>query len=216
MIVPRAAAPAVKVCGLTDPAQARACAEAGAWGIGVVLADSPRRVEARRAREVLEALPASIARVGVFVDPDPARAAAMVAALGLTHVQVHGHSDVEAIRRATGRPVIEGVRVHGEEAVAVARASRADLVLVDAAVPGAHGGTGTTFDWDLLGPGGAALGRPFALAGGLTPDNVGEALRRLAPALVDVSSGVESAPGQKDIRRVREFLRAVTMVGVRG
>jgi phosphoribosylanthranilate isomerase len=97
--------------------------------------------------------------------------------------------------------------MEGPAALERARTSAADLVLLDAAVAGMHGGTGTAFDWSLLED--DVLGRPFALAGGLRPDNVAEALGRLSPVLVDVSSGVESAPGRKDPARVAAFAEAV-------
>jgi phosphoribosylanthranilate isomerase len=209
--MPADAPVAVKVCGLTVPEEARACAELGVWGIGVVLApESPRRVDAARAAQVMAAVPDGVARVGVFVAAPVEEMAAVARAAALTHLQVH-EGDPAAARRATGLPVIEGVRVAGEAALARARASAADLVLLDAAVPGRHGGTGRSFDWTLLEE--APLGRPFALAGGLRPGNVGEAVRRLAPAVVDVSSGVESAPGRKDPELVRAFVAAVAAAG---
>jgi phosphoribosylanthranilate isomerase len=99
------------------------------------------------------------------------------------------------------------VRVDGPAALERARASTADLVLLDAAVAGLHGGTGTAFDWSLLE--GDGLGRPFALAGGLRPETVADAIVRLRPSLVDVSSGVESSPGRKDPERVAAFVAAV-------
>jgi phosphoribosylanthranilate isomerase len=200
--------PPVKVCGLTDVEEARACAEAGAWGIGLVFASaSPRHVGVDRACAIVAALDPGVARVGVFVDADPAEVADVARKAGLTHVQVHGASDAEAVRAASGLPVIEGVRVDGPAAIERARASAADLVLLDAAVPGAHGGTGIAFDWGLIEA--TTLGRPFGVAGGLRPENVAEAVRRLRPALVDVSSGVERRPGRKDIARVIAFLQAV-------
>lgn len=203
-------APAVKVCGLTDVEEARACADLGVWGIGLVFAEaSSRFVEADHAACIVAHLPADVARVGVFVDARPREVARIARAVGLTHVQVHGAGEVEAVRAACGLPVIEGVRVDGPDALDRARDSAADLVLLDAAVPGAHGGTGTTFDWALLERGRASLARPFGVAGGLRPGNVAEAVRRLAPALVDVSSGVESAPGRKDVAQVEAFLAAV-------
>ena len=205
------AAVRVKVCGLTVPAEARACAELGAWGIGVVFAaESPRRIDAARAAEVLAAVPGGVARVGVFVGASPAEMASVARAAGLTHLQVHD-GDPDEARRASGLPVIEGVRVSGPAALAHARASAADLVLLDAAVPGRHGGTGRSFDWTLLE--GSPLGRPFVLAGGLRPENVAEAVARVAPDVVDVSSGVESAPGRKDLERVRAFVAAVAAAG---
>ena len=205
---PEGPVPAVKVCGLTTPADARAVAGLGVWGIGVVFAaGSPRRVDAATAAAVLADVPAGVARVGVFVGATADEMAATALTAGLTHLQVHGDADPAAARRASGLPVIQGIAVDGPEAIERARASAADLVLLDAAVAGLHGGTGTTFDWALLE--GDALGRPFALAGGLRAGNVADALRRLRPAIVDVSSGVESSPGRKDPERVRAFVDAV-------
>jgi phosphoribosylanthranilate isomerase len=202
---------AVKICGLTVPEEARACAELGAWGIGVVLAaGSPRRVDAAAAAAILAAVPAGVARVGVFVATPPEEMAAVAREAGMTHLQVHD-GDAAAARRASGLPVIEGVRVDGPAALARARQSAADMVLLDAAVPGLHGGTGRAFDWALLED--APLGRPFALAGGLTPGTVGGAVARVRPAMVDVSSGVEAAPGRKDPALVRAFVEAVAAAG---
>ncbi len=201
----------VKICGLTVPEEARACAELGAWGVGVIFAaESPRRVDPDRAAEVLAGLPAGVARVGVFVAAAPEEMAAVAARAGLTHLQVHD-GDPAAARRASGLPVIEGVRVADAASIERARASAADMVLLDAAVPGRHGGTGRAFDWSLLER--HPPGRAFALAGGLRPENVGEAVTRLRPALVDVSSGVESSPGRKDPARVRAFIEAVAAAG---
>ena len=199
----------VKVCGLTDPREAAACAHLGAWAIGLVFAaESARRVTPATARLVVDALPAGVRKVGVFVDPVPDETAELVEACGLTDVQVHGAAvDVAAIRAACARPVFQGYPVAGAGSLDAARRSDADLVLLDAAVPGRHGGTGSTFDWALLD--GVDLGRPFALAGGLTPDNVAEAVRRARPAVVDVSSGVERAPGRKDPELVRAFMEGV-------
>jgi phosphoribosylanthranilate isomerase len=199
----------IKICGLTDPAEAAACAALGVWAIGMVFAaESPRRVDSVQARRIVDALPGGVHRVGVFVNPDPDEAAGIVAEVGLTHVQLHGAGcDVAATRAATGLPVIRGVAIAGREDVDAARASDADLVLLDASVAGRHGGTGTQFDWALLGDGG--LGRPYLLAGGLTPESVADAIARLDPMGVDVSSGVEAAPGRKDLTRVRAFVDAV-------
>lgn len=209
-----AGAVAIKVCGLTTPEDALACARLGVWGIGVVFAQtSPRRVDVRTAAAVLAAVPASVARVGVFVGASAQEMAEVAALVGLTHIQVHGDADPEEARRMSGLPVIQGIAMEGPAALERARASTADLVLLDAAVAGRHGGTGTTFDWSLLE--GSALGRPFALAGGLRPENVAGALGRLHPVLVDVSSGVEASPGRKDAVRVRAFADAVAGAGRR-
>ncbi|MEW6581275.1 MAG: phosphoribosylanthranilate isomerase [Actinomycetota bacterium] len=208
--------PRVKVCGVTLPEQARACAEAGAWAIGVVLAEgSPRRVDAEGAARVLAAVPDGVARVGVFVGATPAEMAAVAARAGMTHVQVHGGCDPDEVAAATGCRVIEAFSVSGPQDVERARASAADLVLLDAAVRGLHGGTGRRFDWSILAD--TPPGRPFALAGGLTPDNVADAVAAVRPDVVDVASGVEARPGVKDLRAVALFIaRARAAVAVAG
>lgn len=201
--------PFVKVCGLTDPAEAVACARLGVWAIGLVFApESPRRVDVAQARAVCKALPLRVRRVGVFVNPEPSEVAETVSAAGLTDVQLHGAGvSVEAIRVAARVRVFQGFSVGGPADIAAAKSSRADLVLLDASVAGRHGGTGQTFDWTLLDT--TPLQRPFVLAGGLDPDNVADAVRRVRPWGVDVSSGVESSPGRKDLARVAAFVHAV-------
>ncbi len=198
----------VKICGLTTPAQAAACVDAGVWGVGVVLApESPRYVDAERAAAVLADVPDAVARVGVFVGADVSLLARAARRIGLTHLQLHGTADVGEAREATGLPIILGVPFTGVAAIAAAAAQGPDLVLFDAAVPGRHGGTGVRLDWEAL-----AAARPsfaFGVAGGLRPDNVTQAIRLLRPAFVDVSSGVESAPGIKDHDQVNAFMTAV-------
>jgi phosphoribosylanthranilate isomerase len=197
----------VKVCGLTTPEDAAAVAALGVWGIGVVLAaGSPRQIDPEAAARVAAAVPPGVARVGVFAGAGPGEIADVAGAVALTHVQLHGGADPAEVRAVTGLPVIEAVRVGGPADLARARASAADLVLLDAAVPGRLGGTGTAFDWGLLER--EELGRDFVLAGGLTPANAAEAIARLRPTILDVSSGVESAPGRKDPARVAAFLAA--------
>lgn len=204
--------PLVKVCGLTDPAEAAACAELGVWAIGVVFApESVRRVDVDQARAVCDAVPEHVRRVGVFVDPDPAMVAETVAAAGLTDVQLHGpRVDVDQVRVAARVPVFQGFAVRDASDLAAAQASRADLVFLDASVAGRHGGTGQRFDWALLRH--TPLARQFVLAGGLDPDNVREAVHSVRPWAVDVSSGVESGPGRKDLARVAAFIGAARRV----
>ena len=122
----------------------------------MVFADeSSRRVDAATAAVVLAAVPAGVARVGVFVGASPAEMARTARRVGLTHLQVHGDADPDAARRASGLPVIQGIGVRDAASLEEARASAADLVLLDAAVAGLHGGTGTVFDWSLVDGGGA-------------------------------------------------------------
>ena len=201
--------PFVKVCGLTDPAEAVACAKLGVWAIGMVFApESARRITVEQARAICKALPLRIRRVGVFVNPDPAEVAQTVSGAGLTDVQLHGDQvNVEAVRIAARVRVFQGFPVGGPADIAAAKSSRADLVFLDASARGRHGGTGQTFDWALLDE--TPLQRQFVLAGGLDPDNVAEGVRRARPWGVDVSSGVESSPGHKDLARVAAFIHAV-------
>ena len=205
--------PRVKICGLTNATDARACVDLGADAVGVVLAPGgPRSVDPEQAAGILDGLADAVARVGVFVSPSDEELCHAVAVCGLTHVQVHGGVDGERVAALTGVPVIEAFAVAGAADVARAAASQASLVLLDASVPGRHGGTGQRFDWGLLEE--HPVGRPFGLAGGLRPDVVREAVRRLAPALLDVSSGVEATPGRKDLGLVEAFIDAAWLATV--
>lgn len=204
--MPPAADPLVKICGLTDPEAARHAADSGAWAVGLVFARaSSRHVDDLTAATILDALPGEVAKVGVFVDADLERLLE-AAALGLTHLQLHGRCDPVQARAATGLEIILGVPFTGSDAVGHPDAADADLVLFDAAVPGAHGGTGVTLDWDALAA--CRPDYPFGLAGGLRPDNVRAAIGTVGPMVVDVSSGVESAPGRKDPALVESFIEA--------
>jgi phosphoribosylanthranilate isomerase len=205
--------PRVKFCGLTRPDDAAAALDAGAAYLGVIFAGGPRLVDVERASAVLaHAGPAR--RVGVF-GAQPASAIAEIAdAVGLDVVQLHSdprESDVEAVRAVFGGEVWAALRVADAELPERGDAlfAAADAVVVDALVTGALGGTGTTVAWDALR---APLARlrgarsaRLVLAGGLSPRNVGAAIASLAPDVVDVSSGVETAPGIKDHSLLRAF-----------
>lgn len=205
----------VKICGITRPEDAVRAWSSGAWAVGVVLSPGgPRSLELDAAASVVGALPDGARRIGVFVAPSPSQVRAAVRALGLTHVQVHAATtprQVAALAAAAGVPLIEAIGVAGLASLERAQASPADDVLLDAAGPGGRGGTGRRVDWDLVER--HRPSRPFWLAGGLTPETVSEAVARLRPALVDVSSGVESAPGVKDHARIDAFVEAATGVG---
>jgi phosphoribosylanthranilate isomerase len=196
----------VKVCGVTTPAQAVACADAGVDAIGVnFVAGSPRRVDAQTASQVVRAIGARALVVGVVAGMDLAAMRALRDATGVGCLQLHG--DETAADVAALLPhAYKAVRVAGPEDVAQAEAMPGDYVMVDAKVPGALGGTGRTVDWSLVAP--LAARRRLVLAGGLTPDNVAQAVAACRPWCVDVASGVESAPGVKDLARVRAFVEA--------
>lgn len=197
----------IKFCGVTDPADVDPCVRAGAWAIGAIMTPhGPRALDAARAAAVMNAVPSGVERVGVFVEARPDDVARAVQACGLTRVQLHRTADVAGVARASGVPVTLAIPLVDEASIAQGDAADCDLVLFDAAVPGADGGTGVRADWSLLEHRRPA--RPFALAGGLTPANVGEAVRRVRPDVLDVSSGVEVGPGRKDPDRVAAFALA--------
>ena len=203
----------VKICGVRTPAILEAAAAAGADFIGLVLfAKSPRNLSPEAAGVLADAARGRIGTVAVMVDPDDALIDQVAATVRPDLLQLHGHESPErvaAIKAKTGLPVIKAISVAAAADVgeASAYAGIADQILFDAkAEPDAMlpGGNGIPFDWRAL----AAARPPFALSGGLNPENVGEAVRLTGAALVDVSSGVETAPGVKDEKLIQRFIRA--------
>jgi phosphoribosylanthranilate isomerase len=198
----------IKICGITDPALARAAAEAGADAIGLVFHDaSPRAVQAGPAREIAQAVPAFVTVVGLFVNREAAAVREVLARVPLGMLQFHGDEPPDFCGQF-GLPWMRAVRVGpGVDLIEWERRfSRASALLLDAQVPGQFGGTGTPFDWSLV-P--AGLSRPVVLSGGLDAGNVGRAIRAVRPWAVDVSSGVEARRGVKDPARIEEFVRSV-------
>ncbi len=198
----------VKICGITRPEHARAAAVAGADAIGLMFyAPSPRHVTRARAREICAALPPLVSVVGVFVNPEPRDIETVVEGLPVDLLQFHGEEPPELCAGA-GKPYVKAVRVRTGEDIAAAavRYPAARALLLDAHHDALWGGTGTRFDWDVV-P--RDIGCPVVLAGGLTPENVAGAIRRVRPFAVDVSGGVESAPGEKDVRSMERFMREV-------
>ena len=195
----------VKICGITNSEDARVAVEAGADAIGFIFVPgTPRYIEAAVAREIAGEMGGTVKKVGVFVD-EPAEAVNRLAReVPLDLVQLHGAEAPESAQLVEA-PVIKVVRVRGAIDVERLRAYKASAYLLDTYVEGAHGGTGKTFDWDLALPI-VRAGLPVLLSGGLTPDNVAEAVRRVRPWGVDVSSGVEAGPGRKDHDKVRAFI----------
>ncbi|MDT0507398.1 phosphoribosylanthranilate isomerase [Novosphingobium sp. MMS21-SN21R] len=205
-------APAIKICGINTPAALDAAIEARADYIGLVFfAKSPRNVSLTESAALGTRAAGRAKVVGLFVDADPAFIAEAASAARLDVIQLHGQETpgtVAQIRSELGLPVWKALSVASREDVTRAQgfAGAADLVLFDAKAPkGADlpGGLGLVFDWSLLSAHRGPL--PWGLAGGLSPDNVADAVRSTGAALVDVSSGVESAPGVKDAGRIRAF-----------
>lgn len=201
----------VKICGITRPDDALAAARAGADAVGLVFyAKSPRAVTINEAQGVARALPPFVTTVGLFVDAAPDDIREVLQSVPLDLLQFHGNEAPDQCR-VYGRPYVKAVRMRETTDLAAVARSYHDAagLLVDTYVEGVPGGTGRAFDWSRL-P--SSLGRPLILAGGLTPDNVAEAVGRVRPWAVDVSGGVESAPGVKDAARIEAFIRGVNSV----
>jgi phosphoribosylanthranilate isomerase len=215
----------VKVCGVQTMKAAVAAAEAGADAVGFVFAKSRRQVDPDRAQSLILGLPVAVAKVGVFVDEAPEAINAIAAYAGLTHAQLHGDEPPELIGQIQV-PVIKAFRIKGPDDLEKLPAYRqAAALLLDPYVQGQHGGTGQTLDWTLVRWAAETLrkagvetagpeepltpGRPkLILAGGLTAQNVDEAIRQAQPGGLDVSSGVETG-GEKDINKIYDFLDMV-------
>jgi phosphoribosylanthranilate isomerase len=200
----------VKICGVTSAEQAVLCAEAGASAIGVnFVSTSPRRVDVATARAIARAVRAASARtlvVGVVADLDVAAMRALRDDAELGCLQLHGDEAPETLAALLPH-AYKALRIADASDVARADAFGGEHVLVDAKVAGALGGTGATFDWTLVAR--LARARKLTLAGGLTPENVADAVRVVRPFCVDVASGIESGtPGVKDMARVRAFIAA--------
>ena len=196
----------VKICGITRPADARAAAGAGADAIGLVFyPPSPRYLNAERALEIRDALPPFVQTVALFVNPDAAQVAQVLGRVRPSMLQFHGEETPEFCAQF-GMPFVKAARVRpGVDALEYLRPfSRAAAWLFDSHVP-EYGGVGESFDWSLL----PVTDRPVILSGGLSQANVTEAIRRVRPWGVDVSSGVESAKGIKDAARIAAFMAEV-------
>lgn len=195
----------IKICGITREEDALVAAEAGADAIGLVFyAPSSRAVSIERARAILRVLPPFVSSVGLFVNAGRDEVNRILERVPLDLLQFHGDEEPEACR-GFSRPYIKALRVRPDEPLLSRIRLYGDAVgmLLDAYMPGIPGGTGRTFDWSLIPH---DPGSPLILAGGLTPENVALAVRSARPYAVDVSGGVESAPGIKDANKVVSFI----------
>ena len=200
----------VKICGITNARDARVARDLGASALGFNFYEkSPRVVAPAVAWEIRHKLPSDVQAVGVFVDWKPAAVVALAKALRLSAVQLHGDEGPRHASFCARRvSVIKAFRVGADFSLAeLGKFRGVSQFLLDAARAGQYGGTGHTANWDLARK--AAQRRPIILAGGLTPENVAEAIRVVRPYAVDVASGVEWKPGKKDHRKMREFFAEV-------
>ena len=205
----------VKICGLTDPAHAEDAADLGANFVGAVFFEkSPRFVSFQRAAEIFEFVPAKVTRVGLFVNPADGFIDQAMNQLRLDYIQLHGDETperVEQVRLEFGMPVIKALAIAAKSDLEAAKAfdGVADMLLFDAKAPAEAtrpGGNGLSFDWALLKD--SRWQSPWFLAGGLTPETVEQAIASSGAKMVDVSSGVESAPGVKDYDKMAAFIAA--------
>lgn len=208
----------VKICGLTSADQVEAASRAGAAFVGFVFFEkSPRHVALAQAAALAAQVPAGICKVALTVGASDAELDAITAAVPLDMLQLHGKETparVQAVKDRFGLPVMKALGIASGEDVATIQSYYpvADMLLLDAKAPKdaqLPGGNGLAFDWRLLA--GRRIAKPWMLAGGLSPDNVAEAVARTGARNVDVSSGVESAPGVKDADKIRAFVQAAQM-----
>jgi phosphoribosylanthranilate isomerase len=204
----------VKICGITNWRDARCAMEAGADFLGFnFYSGSPRYIAPAMARRIVRRLPKKVVSVGVFANMPEKKMLRIARTVGLDCLQLHGDESPETVvRLERDLPVIKAFRVqNSSRAPQLARFQRATAVLLDAFDGSQRGGTGKTFPWSI-----ARRTKPIGLvflAGGLTPENVGRAIRAAKPYAVDVCSGVEAKPGKKDPARVKAFMRAVRTAG---
>lgn len=201
-----------KFCGLRREDDVRVAVECGAAAVGFMLTKSPRQITPEQCAELRALVPEGIRTHGVFAHDEPSRIRQLVGDLSLDVAQVHGPDDDPAFWTALeGIPLVRAYRVRGPETLALLETERGRAFLLDAYVPGLPGGTGATFDWHLARQA-SAIGQVI-LAGGLTPENVADAIEQAQPAMVDVSGGIEREKGVKDHARMRAFAEAVRQAG---
>lgn len=193
----------VKICGITSVEIALTATNAGADALGFVFAPSRRQLTPERARQIIQELPPLVTKVGVFVNEPVELVNEIAQYCGLDVVQLHGQESPEYCQQM-GRAVIKGISVRDSDSLAVLSAYQVQGFLLDTYHPDQRGGTGTTFDWSLMLE--AQSNRPMILAGGLTPENVAQAVKLVQPYGVDVSSGVETN-GIKDPFKIEAFIK---------
>jgi phosphoribosylanthranilate isomerase len=209
-------APRIKLCGITSLDDARLAVDAGAWAVGCILwPQSPRACDPAEAARIVTALRRRAHVCGVFVNPHLDEVTELVDALGLTMVQLHGDEGpafCSEVARRTGAKIIKAAAVRTQADVQALESFHTDFHMLDAYRPGLRGGTGETFDWELVRARRSSI--PLILSGGLRPDNVAEAIAAVHPFGVDSASGTEAAPGVKDPAKVEAFVEAVNRATV--
>jgi phosphoribosylanthranilate isomerase len=218
----------IKICATTNLDDARAAIDAGADALGFILTESPRQITPERTADIISALPASVEKIGVVVNETPAALAKLASDVGLTGLQLQGDEPAEQLpefRRALGlRKIIKTLQARelladpAKLETYLAQRESYDGILLDSGSAAARGGTGQTFDWNAMVPIVERIKAvvPVIIAGGLNPENVGEAVRSFDPCGVDVVSGVEREVGKKDEAKIRAFVEAARSVANHG
>lgn len=194
----------VKICGITNAQDAMDAIELGADALGFIFADSPRKIAVKDARPIIESLPPFISCVGLFVNEYVERVMEVCELCGIRNVQLHGDEPPEYLNDLTGHKIIKAFRVRDEGVLDTVKKYTADAILLDSFAADKMGGTGTVFPWDI-----ARKIKEFGriiIAGGLTPENIADAITTTQPYAVDIASGVEKTPGKKDKELMRKFI----------
>jgi phosphoribosylanthranilate isomerase len=200
----------VKICGITNSDDARAATKHGADALGFIFHESsPRFVPLDTAARIAQELPSHVVKVGVFADAPADTVLRAIAGCGLNLLQFHGEESPEYCGQF-GLMTMKAFRIKDAKSLQNLAQYPTDAWLLDSYVADKLGGTGATFNWELAREA-KSMGRPIFLAGGLTPDNVADAVRAVQPYGVDVSSGVEAVPGKKDLEKVRKFIQAAKL-----
>ena len=198
----------VKICGVRTLEEAQAAIDAGADALGFNFwPPGARHIEPAAAREVITNLSPIVSTVGVFVNDEPNRIVDVASDLGLSAVQLHGDESPEFCERLVSLKTIKAFRVGQDFDLSVIERYRVNMVLLDSSIEGSYGGTGRRFDWRIAME--AKRLAPIILAGGLTTENVWDAITHVRPAAIDVCSGVEAEPGRKDLDELRRFMAVV-------
>ncbi len=197
----------VKVCGITNLKDAMAACRLGADALGFVFAKSPRRISASKARSISLKMPPYISLVGVFVDEDIKKLLKIAEKCRLDCLQLHGNESINYCKQLKKYyKIVKVVKIGGKNNLGGLSGYDVDAFLLDTYKPGKAGGTGKKFDWSMASRV-SKLGKPVILSGGLKPGNVADAIRKVRPYAVDVSSGIESSPGRKDMKLMKGFIR---------
>ena len=199
----------IKICGITNLEDALLAVGLGVDALGFIFASSPRQVNSVKAREIIKKIPPFISSVGVFVNEKLEKIRELADECFLDYIQLHGEEPPEFCRGLRPEKIIKSFRIKDEKSLKqVFSYSQLSAILLDTFMEGKAGGTGTTFNWQIAGEA-KKTGKPIILSGGLSPENVRQAIESVTPFAVDVSSGIESHPGKKDKVKLTAFIKAV-------